>query len=123
MCLNIGTPKNINFPFETNGKFMILGVPILKHFRVLLYRTYYCQVQTAPYWPKALPIPYVCLSLDTETVNYDHYLRLGGALNFEFSIKKKKKKIYIQLGGPLKLFTSSKGYLSNTPEQPFKSEP
>ena len=66
----------------------------------------------------------VCLSLDTETVNYDHYLRLGGALNFEFSIKKKKYiYIYIQLGGPLKLFTSSKGYLSNTPEQPFKSEP
>ena len=65
----------------------------------------------------------VCLSLslDTETVNYDHYLRLGGALNFEFSLKKKKKDI--QLGGPLKLFTSSKGYLSNTPEQPFKSEP
>ena len=26
--------KNINFPFETNGKLMILGVPILKHFRV-----------------------------------------------------------------------------------------
>ena len=26
-----------------------------------------------------------CLSLDTETVNYDHYLRWGGALNFEFS--------------------------------------
>ena len=34
MCLNIGTPKTINFPFETNGKLMILGVPILKHFRV-----------------------------------------------------------------------------------------
>ena len=34
VCLNIGTPKNINFPFETNGKLMILGVPILKHFRV-----------------------------------------------------------------------------------------
>ena len=66
----------------------------------------------------------VCLSLDTETVNYDHYLRLGGALNFEFSIKKKIYiYIYVQLGGPLKLFTSSKGYLSNTPEQPFKSEP
>ena len=34
MCLNIGTPKNINFPFETNGKLMLLGVSILKHFRV-----------------------------------------------------------------------------------------
>ena len=46
----------------------------------------------------------------------------GGALNLEFSLKK-KENIYTQLGGPLKLFTSSKGYLSNTPEQPFKSEP
>ena len=63
MCLSIGTPKNnkfsicskwkihyfqvsqnldrvlgqlkiINFPFETNGKLMRLGVPIFKHFRV-----------------------------------------------------------------------------------------
>ena len=24
----------MNFPFGTNGKFIILGVPILKHFRV-----------------------------------------------------------------------------------------
>ena len=34
MCLNTGTPKNINFLFETNGKLMVLGVPIFKHFRV-----------------------------------------------------------------------------------------
>ena len=34
MCSNIGTPKTINFPFDTNGKLMVLGVPILKHFRV-----------------------------------------------------------------------------------------
>ena len=34
MCLNTGTLKNINFSFETNGKLMALGVPILKHFRV-----------------------------------------------------------------------------------------
>ena len=37
MCLNIETPKNINFPLETNGKLMVLGVPILKHFRVLMH--------------------------------------------------------------------------------------
>ena len=36
MCLDIGTPKNINFSFETNGKLIALGVPILKHFRVSL---------------------------------------------------------------------------------------
>ena len=34
MCLNFGTPMNINFPFGTNGKLMVLGVPILKYIRV-----------------------------------------------------------------------------------------
>ena len=34
MCLNIGTPTNHRFPFGTNGKVVVLGVPILKHFRV-----------------------------------------------------------------------------------------
>ena len=32
--LNFGTPKIMNFPFGTNGKLIILGVPILKHIRV-----------------------------------------------------------------------------------------
>ena len=36
MCLNFGTPKLINFPFGTNGKSIILGVPILKHMTVKL---------------------------------------------------------------------------------------
>ena len=40
MCLNIGTPKNVNFPFETNGKLMVLGVPILKHFRVHMHKAH-----------------------------------------------------------------------------------
>ena len=31
MCLSIGTSKTINFPFGTNGKLMVLGVPIPKH--------------------------------------------------------------------------------------------
>ena len=35
ICLNIGTPNNHHFPFGTNGKVVVLGVPILKHFRVL----------------------------------------------------------------------------------------
>ena len=35
MCSNIGTSKKIiNFPFGTNGKLMVVGVPIFKHFRV-----------------------------------------------------------------------------------------
>ena len=34
MFINIGTPKNINFPFGTNGKLKVLGVPKFKHFWV-----------------------------------------------------------------------------------------
>ena len=38
MCLNIGTPKILTFPFVPNGKLItgILGVPILKHITVIL---------------------------------------------------------------------------------------
>ena len=32
---NIGTPKNIYFPFGTNGKLMTLDVPIPKHYWVI----------------------------------------------------------------------------------------
>ena len=31
MCLSIGTPKIIDFPFVPNGKFIIFGVPKLRH--------------------------------------------------------------------------------------------
>ena len=34
ICLNIGSSRNYHFPFQTNGKMVVLGVPILKHFRV-----------------------------------------------------------------------------------------
>ena len=34
MCSYIRTPNNHHFPFGTNGKVVVLGVPILKHFRV-----------------------------------------------------------------------------------------
>ena len=37
VCLNTGIPETINFPFGTNGKLMVLGAPIFKHFRVLAY--------------------------------------------------------------------------------------
>ena len=36
-CLSIGTPKIINFPFVSNGKLMILGVPIFKQIIMRLY--------------------------------------------------------------------------------------
>ena len=35
MCLDFRTPKIINFPFETNGKLIILVVLVLKLIRVL----------------------------------------------------------------------------------------
>ena len=34
LAVNIGTPNNYHFPFWINGKVVVLGVPILKHFRV-----------------------------------------------------------------------------------------
>ena len=42
MWLDFGTPKMINFPFGTNGKFVILGVILilytyLKHITVYKY--------------------------------------------------------------------------------------
>ena len=37
MCLNIETPNNHHFPFMTNGKVVVLAVPILKHFRVYMF--------------------------------------------------------------------------------------
>lgn len=36
MCVNISTPKAINFPFGSNRKLVVLGVSILNH-----YRAYY----------------------------------------------------------------------------------
>ena len=41
MCLNIRTAKNHHFPFWTNGKVVVLGVPILKHFRVYIIISYF----------------------------------------------------------------------------------
>ena len=37
MHLPFGTPKLINFPFETNGKLIILDVPILWHIMAAQY--------------------------------------------------------------------------------------
>ena len=35
--LNFGTPKNDNFPLEQMENLLFLGVPILKHIRVLSF--------------------------------------------------------------------------------------
>ena len=34
MCFKLGHLQSINYPFGTNGKLMVLGVPILNHLRV-----------------------------------------------------------------------------------------
>ena len=44
MCLTIGTPKIVNFPFRTNEKLMVLGVPILKHFKVSCFYPHYNKI-------------------------------------------------------------------------------
>ena len=36
MCSKIGTPNNHHFLSGTSGEVMVLGVPILKHFRVMI---------------------------------------------------------------------------------------
>ena len=36
-CLNIGTPKTINFPFVPNGKLMIFSVPVFEHIIIRLH--------------------------------------------------------------------------------------
>ena len=41
ICHNIGSPRNYHSPFETNGKVVVLGVPILKHFRVIFSQQYF----------------------------------------------------------------------------------
>ena len=43
MCSNIRTPNNHYFLFGTNGKVVVLGVPILKHFRVYPRHTKYVE--------------------------------------------------------------------------------
>ena len=37
MYLNIGASNYRHFPFGKNGKVVVLGVPILKHFRVFTF--------------------------------------------------------------------------------------
>ena len=68
MCLNIGTPKNINFPFETNGKLKILGVPIFKHFVRLLdtYSNYFRCVNYLKLYNIMLQVLYNLFNLETE---------------------------------------------------------
>ena len=44
MCLNIGAPKSHHFPLGTNGKVVVLGVPILKCFRVLQMYKFICKI-------------------------------------------------------------------------------
>ena len=45
-ALILGHLKTINFPFETNGKLMILGVPILKHVREITVNHFIQKINT-----------------------------------------------------------------------------
>ena len=39
MCLNIGTPTIINFPFVPNGKLIIVGAPNLRNITIGHYNS------------------------------------------------------------------------------------
>ena len=71
MCLNIlniGTPNNYHFPFKTEQKVVVLGVPILKHFRVLL-----CPLEV-----QKLKIVEFANSIDSDDSVYNEPPHLGG---------------------------------------------
>ena len=52
MCLNIERPDKHHLPFGTKGKIVVLGVPILKHFRYSEQRTYSKQIRNTSTWPQ-----------------------------------------------------------------------
>ena len=50
MCLSIGTPKIINFPFVPNGKFIVLGVPKSRHITLIhKYASVWVHLKTIDY--------------------------------------------------------------------------
>ena len=83
MCSNIGAPKNhylffqilghlkiINFPFGTNGKLMVLGVPIFKHIYTICLTSPW---QLPPYNSRFYAIPLVVI---VERLYYTRLLTL-----------------------------------------------
>ena len=40
ICLMIGTPKTMNFPFVSNEKLMVFGVPITKYIKVGIFQVH-----------------------------------------------------------------------------------
>ena len=88
--LNIGTPKTIDFPFGTNGKSMILSVPILKHFRVICYALLCIKAPNWPYHTKA-PGP-CCSKLMLSLVNFSlKFQTLISEIRHNFLLKKCEK--------------------------------
>ena len=74
----------INFPFGTNGKLIILGVPILKHITVV-------QILIRLFCTKKLSdLDLHCLLRDLGLNIYGHYIEtLWHVSNFFFQITKK----------------------------------
>ena len=72
MCLNIGIPKNHYFPFGTNGKVVVLGVPILKHFRVI-----YNFIVSALRWNRTKPKFSVFVKKKNNDQEVQHFLNHG----------------------------------------------
>ena len=64
-------------------------------------------------------ISFFFLSLDTESINFDHHLRCGGWLNFEFSYREKHSGWAIRTGAFV--YRNGQNYRNGLPEWTFIS--
>ena len=80
ICLTIGTPNNHHFPFGTNGKVVVLGVPILKHFRV--YPSINCKVTSLAYCGTLNMCSFVCGTVSQAKLSM-RWLVIHYPVNFE----------------------------------------
>ena len=69
MSSNIGTPNNHHFPFETDGKIVVLGVPIPKHFRAVIHWFVRLYVEIIHEHKRVDYLPYRRTNQDISTVN------------------------------------------------------
>ena len=76
MCLNTGTPNNHHFPFGTNGNVVVLGVPILKYFRV------FYEFQTGPITITAVTVKKARFTLDLPSHTLSFKSKVGSCTGF-----------------------------------------
>ena len=84
MCLNTGTLKTINFPF---GKSMILGDPIVKHFRIFCALSVTRCRSAFPCFIVVIPVAYILKGLYNICNSFWCTCLHGQKLTFHFIIK------------------------------------